>query len=135
MLTVQVYLIGKSLLANVNFTFPFTSILHLLFLVLFLFHFHFTTQHQILTGGINAVFAAASPVRLYREKQCSPGRPKSFTMPKNKINLNSLPLGDLPDGGLIILSGDKVTIKDRVIIYETVENGKVCAFCISMLES
>ncbi|KAL5325784.1 hypothetical protein ACEPPN_006917 [Leptodophora sp. 'Broadleaf-Isolate-01'] len=45
-------------------------------------------------------------------------------MPKNKINLNSLPLGDLPDGGLIILSGDKVTIKDRVIIYETVENGK-----------
>ncbi|KAG4431393.1 hypothetical protein IFR05_013122 [Cadophora sp. M221] len=45
-------------------------------------------------------------------------------MPKNKINLNSLPLGDLPDGGLIILSGDKVTIRDRVIIYETVENGK-----------
>ncbi|KAL2066344.1 hypothetical protein VTL71DRAFT_2415 [Oculimacula yallundae] len=45
-------------------------------------------------------------------------------MPKNMINLNALPLGDLPDGGLITLPGDKVTIKDRVIIHESVEGGK-----------
>lgn len=45
-------------------------------------------------------------------------------MPKNMINLNSLPLGDLPDGGLITQPGDKVTIRDRVIIYETFEAGK-----------
>ncbi|KAH7370459.1 hypothetical protein BKA65DRAFT_589790 [Rhexocercosporidium sp. MPI-PUGE-AT-0058] len=45
-------------------------------------------------------------------------------MPKNKINLNSLPLGDLPDGGLITAQGDKLTIRDRVIIHETAENGK-----------
>lgn len=40
------------------------------------------------------------------------------------INLNTLPLGDMPDSGWITLPGDKVTIRDRVIIHETSENGK-----------
>ncbi|XMA10477.1 hypothetical protein WAI453_003268 [Rhynchosporium graminicola] len=44
-------------------------------------------------------------------------------MPKNTINLNALPLGDLPQGGLSTLPGDKVTIKDRIIIHESAENG------------
>lgn len=47
-------------------------------------------------------------------------------MPQNRISLNSLPLGDVPDGGLITLPGDKITIRDGVVIYETSENGKVC---------
>ena len=53
-------------------------------------------------------------------------------MPKNRISLHSLPLGDLPDGGLITLPGDKITIRDRVVIYETSENGKVIWFQISL---
>ncbi|KAK0112849.1 hypothetical protein ONS95_014574 [Cadophora gregata] len=74
-------------------------------------------------------------LRLYTDghiRSCNQAQPKAGSqirgptvkMPKNMINLNSLPLGDMPDGGLTTRPGDNITIRDRVIIYETIENGK-----------
>lgn len=42
-----------------------------------------------------------------------------------KTSLDSVPLGELPEGGIVTHKGDVVDVKDGVIIHETTENGMV----------